>query len=336
MSVELSARRIVFLGLLLLCAWDTALLGCATAYEELTRREIFHISRTRVTKLAAPTAIAGSNPSLLRGTGNERYIFRARGLGREIAKSFPLAAQVKTVFYPASGCDAATAFLLFPEAQQVIAIDDHPFVEGNFSPYMTRLALSQYPNMDSGFAPAQDLDRLGETGPGTLRFLLDAIPNARILKVEIVERLEKESLLAKPVRRVHGICEFDTGPGTPVRRLIQLNTRVTKYNSSLSGWWMKELNRVQPDAVIIKGAMLHLNVMPYQLLQNIKLMLRQSKGLLVEDRIERGNREGFELSGTGGIPGIPSDDTRIFSSHLNFGYQDEVKVTSFHRVRNDF
>ncbi len=307
-----------YIGLFLALGSFNYSLGCAVSVAEMSRRNRFHIPQTRV--------VAKSEPRRFPGWGSPRYrlpgyLSHLSTLGGDIENAFPQAKEVETVLYPFSGTDAALAFLLFPNARQVIAIDNHPFVESVSRVGNTFRVIPNYGPPAAGFVPVHKLDELTEVGSRTLGMLSVSIPQVRLRRVQLIEREEKG------VYRTHGICDFDTGNGTPLRRLIQLNLEITAENSTEDSWLPRELLRVQPQAIILKSGMVReMWDQTSRFWTVLNSVLENGEGLFVEGKVQRPYGSSYEVSGMNVITG---SNSREFSNYL-WGYQHGVRVTSFH------
>lgn len=139
----------------------------------------------------------------------------------------------KTVLYPAAGFDAATPFLVFPEATTVIGLDWHPFV-GQYRDS----AVARLPKERTHYALYHEVDELftpGVAGAIVAR-LRGQIPGFHLRHVGYFEEArafawtsETKFLIEDffgdrpaPSTSLNGWVEFDTGPGTTVRRYIHV------------------------------------------------------------------------------------------------------------------
>jgi hypothetical protein len=52
---------------------------------------------------------------------------------------------------------------------------------------------------------------------------------------------------------IHGLIEYDSGPGTPVRNYIHVNSYITDKIMT-KAWWYQTLKRTGFDALILKAA----------------------------------------------------------------------------------
>ncbi len=224
-------------------------------------------------------------------SGQEVGPDRLAGLRTEAARQLDRALpRSKTVFYPMSGYDAGTPVHLFPDATTIIGIDNHPFLSPDAS-------AGQIPYSKVGthsFAYFHDVGRLRGVGPAIIGALHSAVPGFRLRDVTLVERDELHALARddwSPSRRarppgtaVHAIVEFDAGPGTPTRRYVHVNGSIEGEGVAKT-WWWKMVDRLAPDAVLMKGAehVLTSRGGAVSLRPKVDAWLRRSAGVLIED-----------------------------------------------------
>jgi hypothetical protein len=166
---------------------------------------------------------------------------------------------VKTVFYPLSGYDAGAPFRLFPQARTIIGLDNHPFL-----PERVTGQIEYSPVPLQNFAFFGDIDRLKYVGPAIIGALAHAVPNFRLRAVKQQQTTELQLGTTEPThfdlnkakneKAVHAVVEFDTGPGTALRRYVHLNATLLGGGRDRGAWWWKLVDRARPQAVVVKGA----------------------------------------------------------------------------------
>jgi hypothetical protein len=245
--------------------------------------------------------------------------------------------EVGTVFYPFAGSDGAAAFRLFPNATTVVALENNPFL---FELPKPKEKLTYPKGLSGAWRHWTSISRDDYLGARVLGGLEQAVPGFRLRKVEIIRRPELQFLNNDHLGRgpsTHGRIEFDTGPGTPVRQYIHLDTYVppNKVASSASvgnEWWAQEVERLKPDATIVKASMslLHPQAGEIQipgLRQKVHQWMSDSHGLLVEGKMDpesQAGTTGWEF--TGHSAKAPN---QIEMKGVEFGYTKEVRVTRY-------
>lgn len=156
--------------------------------------------------------------------------------------------EVKTVLYPASGYDGAMPFKLFEKAEIVIGVDNHPFIGDLNREFNVDYGSSG--NGWGGYTVVADIDRLGSTAEtiiGQLMFFFPAVRLRRVLSFQAPGYEKHES---------NGIIEFDTGPGTFIRKYIHIQSSLPaeKYSKELSDW-IKKVFALNFNAVVFKASM---------------------------------------------------------------------------------
>lgn len=166
---------------------------------------------------------------------------------------------VRTVLYPAVGFDAGLAFRIFPSAETVIGIDNHPF----WFPERAK-------HVDEGYAGARGHQIMSHWSfvreVHKMRGVKESVVNAirrsaptvgghpvRILRVIDIDT--PSLIWDTPV--VHGIVEFDNGPGTLLRRYIHINSSMSLGRTDRHGLyeWRNELLAMPIDAIFQKAGM---------------------------------------------------------------------------------
>lgn len=269
---------------------------------------------------ALTSGVLSARPHKLSG-----YAATSLSIGTGIATEFPLSSEPHTVLYPFSGDDAATGFLVFPNARQVIAIDEHPFISGkHFNPTHVHVLPNSGPSV--GYVEIKIVHIREEIAPSLLGFLFHSIPGARIKRLAVIwETGEGEKVWT------HGLCEFDTGENTPLRRIFQIHSGIQTDFSKL--WWSKELERIGVGALIGKAAMQHhteTRAAAAPFFQWALNLLADGQGLLIEGHDQNRFRlDHYEVTGYHPLPsGVRADERRF--GHP-WGYFRGVKATALGR-----
>ncbi len=286
------------------------------------------------------------------GSGAPLEGIALRAIRTEAEKQIGAIPKSKTVLYPMSGFDSGTPLHLFPDATTIIGIDNHPFLPVGQAPKAVEYSRIGTHN----FAYYGDVDRLGHVGPAVIGGLASAVPNFRLRSVTVIE---DEGGSVEVVRGFaakgrdpgtnatraagHAVVEFDGGPGTPVRRYIHINGSLIAGRTK-NTWWWKAIDQLGPNAVLLKGseAVLQKDEMGAELRPQVLGWLKQSKGVLIEDKDIYSGRAGLsKLDGrrnaSGRIVSHPSHEgarsaqleTRGWSFGYSRGPQGEVFVTVF-------
>jgi hypothetical protein len=169
---------------------------------------------------------------------------------QEIERTFPhVAAQTKTVLYPLVGADGGVAFKIFPHATRVIGTDRVPFAPD--------LSIASRAKIRVEELPLYRYEGSGEVRNDTTPLFLRTL--GRIARSTEGFRLRRVVLFVEPAKpaevRCHGVIEFDSGPGTSVRRYIHINHASLDDEALEEAWWARTMERhLRPQAVIVKAA----------------------------------------------------------------------------------
>ena len=207
---------------------------------------------------------------------------------------------VRTVVYPASGYDAATAFLIFPQATTVIGIEHLPFVKSNSSSIPTHLPLDQQPSM-ARKSDVNDYARDNDMVSAIVGRLSESIPNFHLLKV----------VAAISEGGVNGWVEFDTGPGTLIRRYIHVDSEIPTASA-----WLESAMGTGFEGLLIKGG--------------VNMSHPTERDLLVQQMRVRG---GIAVDSDWALPESTAASNppgvRVFATQIPLGFK-MAKVIRFH------
>ncbi|MDB5036501.1 MAG: hypothetical protein JWQ35_29 [Bacteriovoracaceae bacterium] len=252
-------------------------------------------------------------------------------IGRKIES---LSRKGHLIFYPLSGDDGWTALSLFPSAETIVAFDDHAF---SLIPPLgeATLRISKTAAISKGISYTP-LFLVGSRGrsewhreilPVLLEKMLFSHPEIRIRRVSIFKHWP--NAVSSELR--HGLIEFDSGPGTKIRKYIHLQSQYTGTESP-ENWWLQFLDKYHPTAVIIKGSLdtflsaRNLCHAP-EFTNQIVSWLKSSNGILVEGKslAHYCGKKIWEFSGNNTFENSKS---KIIKS-VEYSYGKEVKITLF-------
>jgi hypothetical protein len=238
----------------------------------------------------------------------------------EIDRRFGSFPQVRTVFYPLSGTDPIAA-RLFTQASVFIALDKQPFFG------LSEKGFSSRPGLGGAFRWLQDVEREGALGPRLLGALQEAVPGFHLRRLAIFGNSES----------INGLIEYDQGEGTPIRQYVHIQGSVpSRKTKDFHPWWMSELSRLKPQALIVKGSMsfLKANKCQPEFRQTLLGWLKEAQGLILEgfamDRNSRGvlKNKAFEFkSSTDTYPAEGATSLDLYD--LVFSYGGNARVTVF-------
>jgi hypothetical protein len=200
----------------------------------------------------------------------------------DVITSFKIA-NVKTVIYPSSGYDASTPFVLFPNATEVVGIDNHPFW-GSKNVIVDADFYSSTNDQKLGWTVIREVDSVEYIAGIVLARLKNIAPDLRILSFYEI----KDSTMSKDYGDIflsHGVIEFDTGPNTQVRRYIHLHSpALDGYEMRPSSWWLQPILTHGFEGLIRKAGMAFLN---FDVGLNLVRNLKAEGGILVDgDEVE--------------------------------------------------
>lgn len=256
------------------------------------------------------------------GSNFDDYLKKIIKIRTAVSQKFSRAKDVKWVLYPASGSDAGYPTLLFKNAN-VIAIDNHPIVSKRVAASTGKINL-KVPSEENMNATHQWTGDFGETSSllgQILSRLTRSIKNFRLKGIELFTQNTDGA--------VHGIIQFDTGPRTPARKYIQIQSRGGE-SFEPNSWWHKSLLDLQLDAVVVKASQTAVGTGDFR--NEILAALLRSQGLLVEGLnmcgpLDRNNSG--ELSGYGPKFRHMFRRPNLTIPIERFGYGDKVYVFQF-------
>lgn len=276
--------------------------------------------------------------------GHDRFLHTLSALEAAMCDRLGLLrGHVKTAFYPLSGVDGGIV-QLFPEARLLIGIDDHPFLQIPADGETILIHRSPVEAFRRTEEISRDQTAFGIfAGQRVIGAMASSVPNFRLLEVTVFVTEENVSISEKD-RLVHGLIDFDSGPGTPLRRYLHVNAKLVRGLNYKTSWWFRGLDRWVPDAVIIKGAQGlfypsgNESRDAHPLRRDILKWLRWSRGYLIEGD----NRASMPPVYSYGVDDLEptwelSEDERfentasVILTGLLYGYSPggEVKITKF-------
>ncbi len=259
-------------------------------------------------------------------------------LRRERVQGFYDLKKVETVFYPASGTDAALGWALFPYARQLIMLDNHAFVPADLFKKGAQLPLYLPKGMSwrhSGHIDGENIAAYMIAG------LKGAFPDIRIRAVKAFKLMGSQ--------KIHGLIEFDSGLTKDIRQLLFLSDNIPwidSGNSFSNRRWYKWLNSTPINAILLKSAAdaflpegVRGGFGPGHpvLREQMKKWLKQTHGLMIEGRSQYGDSFEFTPS-TDRHYGMLSKrcDLFLWSSKFGtgtfktvYGYGSEILMTKY-------
>ncbi len=258
------------------------------------------------------------------------------------------------VMNPLSGINGSLVNL-FPESELFVGLDAHPFLERIPSP-REKISFRAVSGRDFSIAETihsfQNDDNIF-AGQLLIGALSASVEGFRLRRVDVLETREKRPWAvwwrylksrARPAyetsynwaRFVHGLIEYDSGEGTPVRQFLHINTDIFMWDDPATAWWFSGWNLPVPDVVVIKGAQDLFSPGGRHECRAIKAAiydwLHQSNGILIEGR-DRAKKDQWEFSGAA-VRTEP--DSIVIAGKgprgIPFSYGRDVKVTRFHQL----
>ncbi|MBK7890905.1 MAG: hypothetical protein IPJ84_08680 [Bdellovibrionales bacterium] len=173
----------------------------------------------------------------------------AQSVQNEVSK-LPQAGTVDTVLYMASGFDGASPFLAFNSARTVFAVDQHPFVKDPTLPIRLRVPENDH----DGYALIGAVNDQAQSLASTILWRLSqSIQNFRLIRV-VAFTEPTPTAVGRPAQ--HGLIEFDSGPGTQVRRYIHIDANIgSEYRPGQQPWWLARILNHGINGLLVKGAM---------------------------------------------------------------------------------
>jgi|GEM_PF-6826924 len=247
----------------------------------------------------------------------------------------------KRVLYPASGHDVDTLLRVFPDANEIILVDHHPFVQSyqTQSKQLRFIKVTESRNFDlrdhmhsdhkNNIAPMERI--LGE--------LEHQYPNLRLHEVEAFSKTHMEHWDVRILYRdrlfgdvyenkaIHGRIVFDVGPGTEKKEILYLNF----VNGQIPLDIEPLLADAKIDGLIVKAAMGIFNPISNRYNENIKKLLLK----IVNNNKQLVVVEGYKIFPVEQIGAWEFSDRQALGNktkileNLTFGYQSRVKVSQY-------
>lgn len=255
------------------------------------------------------------------------------------------------VMNPLSGINGGLVNL-FPEAGLFVGLDAHPFLGRLPSPTDK---ITAHPVAGRDFSMVGTIDSFqNENNIFAGQFLVGALSSSvdgfRLRRVDVFETREKRSWkvwwrylknLSSPAyetswrwaRFVHGLIEYDSGEGTPLRQYLHINTDIFMWDLPSTAWWFSGWNLPTPDVVVIKGTQdLFSPGARHECTAMKRAMidwLYQSNGVLIEGR-HRTEKDQWEFSEA---QASTEPDSIVITGKtlrgLPFSYGHDVRATRF-------
>jgi hypothetical protein len=257
--------------------------------------------------------------------------------------------RVRRAIYPCAGDDGTLPFLLFPDLEEAVLIDLHPFVHPGVFDGDAIEVLAKEP---AAWVNFRELDGQRYLSRAILGAIRTQFPESRLLSVEVFETDYKtgESELYSPdghepmknedhdpvyAPRNHGIVRFQTEPKGPIRTLVYLSASIVgrepgSAEEIASPWWQSMVSTSAPQALVIKGSQeaLHPEKTDSSL-AHAATQLAEDRGLIViEGRSQHSDSWEF-------LPEAWVEKAaQSIQLHAPFGYRDpeygaSVRVTRF-------
>lgn len=276
------------------------------------------------------------------------YLGSIKKIGQALVALLP-AAEIspQTVLYPSFGTDAIFPVQLFPHARQIIAVDNHPFLPYSYVDGKTRYVepVTGYGNRWSqhDFRYSGEVDTEAYLAPRILGNLTQAQPAVRIRSIEVIgtgaieSRAQSGSATGREIalppsvdNPVHGIIAYDRGVNTPLQFFIHIQGSFPinrdPIQPLIQSWWYQEINRLAPQAIIIKAAAMTFDPQygNLDLKQQMLEWLVQNQGVLLEGASQF--HSNYEFSS---YRGQFQDTTQKVVEGVAYGYKRTVLITKF-------
>lgn len=125
--------------------------------------------------------------------------------------------------------------------------------------------------------PAIDMEKF--VFPRVLGGVL-SLPSGRIRSIRVI--YEPPGALLSGNSAIHGVVEFDRGPGTPVQQYVHINYLISPPVIQ-HAWFFKWLNKHPPDAIVVKASMGVVEDHNYALANLFSHWLKKNEGVLLTD-----------------------------------------------------
>lgn len=199
---------------------------------------------------------------------------------------------VKTVFYPASGSDAVTAFKIFEEAELIVGLDNNPFIADVNQESIAFLPVSKTRESFDMFSEVNFAN--GSNHSAAEIILTDLKFLYPELVVESLEVISSASLRKSGSYALGGRIQFRPNPAGPLKTYIHLQLpligQITKKNDIGYEYIVEQLLGYKFDAVLAKASMSFFSPnetyyssqeIPYSIGMKVMKQLRDSKGVFV-------------------------------------------------------
>lgn len=272
--------------------------------------------------LVAETSKASMKPSAgeLDGQGDAEYRRSALKIRNAMRDHGIRPARIQISLYPLIGTDSTLAFLLFPNLITNIGIDNHPFWR-QILKAGEKMPVIRGP---SAMRDTVEIDAEEVVGPRQIAALAGIIPRFRLRRLLIFESAEMLGWSSELTAAIHGLLEFDQGPGTPIRRHLQLQLDVSDYSKARPTELLRTVLRSTPDVLLVQRAFHHYGNSP-SLRASMLRLIRNRHGIILEGR-ERTDTQAWEFSRHKTLPGATKD---IVVDDVTFGYWDQARLYKF-------
>lgn len=169
---------------------------------------------------------------------------------------------VKTALYPCSGTNSSLPFLLYHNVETAYMIDLHPIVKRSLSdqdrispsivrPQRYRLFKDIDNDFSDGIHPIESL--LGDL------YLYNRSIHIRSIQLFSTDPSNEWNIQQSYVDQfaiykgteVNAVIQFDTGEGTPLRKIVYIQAESRKSNN----WWRPYVEADRPEGFIVMAAM---------------------------------------------------------------------------------
>lgn len=228
---------------------------------------------------------------------------------------------VKTVFYPFAGGDILTPFKLFPNANLVIGVDQHPFWSKAQHRSIDRKTAAR---LVHGFDYYEALDALKYLGP---------VQAARVQyaggQIDQIRELQAGRFFFP---KSHGEMDFRLGDREVLRKYIHIHSSLGDLSWLLNSQLTSRLESLQFDVILIKSVMgaFRGGVVMHRALKNYieALLLSNPRTLLIEGQDYSAiddRSKGFEFTSTIGFEMVRPRLTEVVEAP-EFGYGSQACV----------
>jgi hypothetical protein len=250
---------------------------------------------------------------------------------------------VEKIFYPASGHDLQTAFELFPNAEILVMLDNHPA----FRPQDFKLRKKFEPKSVDEKLSSRGYLNFNEMGSSQLEYLLGSLeksfPLARYLSITMIKDSRNvyfsdvQDTSSTQGRGAHCIIEFEAD--NKKRTVIYINANMNISRSSSDSeikFWTDFVRQIDFDGLLLKSAMGRFEggSINLEFREALLSILKANEGVLVEGKgvfesRRFGNPE-WELSSDGAKVGNRQYQVTT-SEKFRFGYGNSFQLSFFGR-----